>query len=276
MHASIAFIMVGCAAASPGPLMGKGYIPSNRSVPMLDTSLLSSVNVPDSLDWTTQGKTTGIKNQGVCGCCWAFSVAEAIESAAAMAGYDLTRLSAGQICRCDTSATGCNGGDPTYGLDYVKSNGLDSFAHDPYGDQVNDKKTDTCQWDGHVAATITGYKQVPDDSDSLAAALAQYGPLAICINAKPWPNDPNEQSWSWTGIPSWADQCSDETADHCVQLVGYDKTASPPYWKVRNQWGETWGENGYVKLPFSGNNCGISQRAFVVEGAQITGSRVVV
>lgn len=268
--------MVGCVAALPGQIKGKGYIPSNRSVPMLNTSLLSFVNVPDALDWSLQGFTTDIKDQGVCGCCWAFSAAEAIESAAKMAGYDLERLSAGQLCRCETADTGCNGGHPQNALDYVKTNGIDSYANDPYGDQVNDKQTESCRWDGHVAASISGYYQVPNDLDSLAAALAQYGPLSICINANPWPNQEGGPGWSWTGIAPWAAQCGADAADHCVQLVGYDKTASTPYWKLRNQWGDTWGEDGYVRLPYSDNNCGISQQAFVVEGATLDGAGIVV
>merc|ERR1739848_102548 len=184
---------------------GKGYIPSNISVPMLRTDPLRLSKAPDNLDWSTQGLTTEIRDQGICGCCWAFAVAETIESAAKMAGYGLEKLSAGQLCRCDTGDSGCNGGDPRGALNYVKNKGLDSFAHDPYGDQVKDRKTEICQWDGHIAATITGYKQVPQDLDSLATTLANYGPLVICINARPWPNDASKSTWSWTGIAPWAD-----------------------------------------------------------------------
>ena len=49
--------------------------------------------------------------------------------------------------------------------------------------------------------------------------------------------------------------------DHCVQLVGYDKSAAEPYWKVRNSWGTDWGENGFIRLPFGEGNacCGVRQ-----------------
>lgn len=253
--------------------MGKGYIPSNRTVPMLNTSLLHFNRAPDAIDWSEKGLTTEIRNQGVCGCCWAFAVAEAVESAAKMAGYELEMLSAGQICRCDTEDSGCSGGNPTAAFDYIQSNGVDSFAHDPYGDQVQDRTTEQCRWDGTVAARITGYRQVPQDEESLAAALAQYGPLAVCINARPWPNHETD---SWTGIAPWADKCTAEQADHCVQLVGYDKTAQSPYWKLRNQWGASWGEHGYVRLPYGVNSCGITQSAYIVEGASLAGARLLV
>jgi len=42
--------------------------------------------------------------------------------------------------------------------------------------------------------------------------------------------------------------------DHSVQLVGYDKTATTPYWKVRNSWAKSWGENGFIRIPYGKKN----------------------
>ncbi|KAI8440827.1 hypothetical protein MSG28_009139 [Choristoneura fumiferana] len=43
--------------------------------------------------------------------------------------------------------------------------------------------------------------------------------------------------------------------NHAVQIVGYDTTANPPYYILRNSWGADWGENGYAKLAIGGNQC---------------------
>ena len=44
----------------------------------------------------------------------------------------------------------------------------------------------------------------------------------------------------------WYKECKAKAneIDHCVQLVGYNKTGDEPFWKLRNSWGADWGEVG--------------------------------
>merc|ERR1712151_120050 len=49
--------------------------------------------------------------------------------------------------------------------------------------------------------------------------------------------------------------------NHCVQLVGYDKTDAVPYWKLRNSWGNSWGEGGFIRLEVGKNLCGLANDA---------------
>ncbi len=45
--------------------------------------------------------------------------------------------------------------------------------------------------------------------------------------------------------------------DHCVQAVGVDASTGG-YWKVRNSWGTSWGESGFIRLAYGANTCDIT------------------
>lgn len=102
------------------------------------------------------------------------------------------------------------------------------------------------------------------DEDQLAAVLAKYGPLSVCINS----GDGQGKAVDWDkyegGVLSSGCKAKYNKLDHCVQLVGYDKTASPPYWKVRNEWSTSWGEAGFIRLPMGENSCCIGCEASVM------------
>jgi C1A family cysteine protease len=46
-----------------------------------------------------------------------------------------------------------------------------------------------------------------------------------------------------------------------VAVVGFDSSAG--YWIVRNSWGVSWGENGYIRMKMGSNLCGIVDDALV-------------
>jgi C1A family cysteine protease len=99
---------------------------------------------PAAWDWTTQGATSPVKDQGSCGSCWAFSATERIESAVYMQHNVMPILSTQQIISCDPNDGKCNGGDLPTAFDYVESDG---------GTDTDSKYPDTSQrheFGGHV------------------------------------------------------------------------------------------------------------------------------
>jgi C1A family cysteine protease len=214
------------------------------------------ITSPDTFDWRTKGAVTAVKDQGQCGSCWAFSVTENIESVwilyRGLTNETLPPLAPQQIVDCDTSDLGCSGGNPPTAYDYVKSaGGLDDEKDYPYTAQDG-----TCAFkSADVVAKITGYKYATDgDESTMKDNLASWAPLSICVDARYWQDYTSGVMTEWQC--DWIVQL-----DHCVQAVGYDTTASTPFWIVRNSWGTDWGENGYIRLQYGTNTCGLTQEA---------------
>jgi C1A family cysteine protease len=209
-----------------------------------------------TVDWrNTPGVVTAVKNQAQCGSCWAFSATEAIESFTAIAGlyYKNTTvpLSASQSCGCTYVYDGCDGGNPQDV--YVKAidahGGAESEQELPYSTLGTHSECGSCG----VTASAQRYADVSKTSytnaprGSLQDVLDSTGPPSVCVAAESWN--------SYTG--GVLSNCPG-TVDHCVQAVGYEiPSTGKSYWLVRNSWGETWGNKGYIWLDMAGDTCQI-------------------
>lgn len=240
----------------------------NTEVTMITPEMRSSA--PSKLNWATQGATTPVKDQGSCGSCWAFSATEGVESGIFMSTGTLPpALSTQQLISCDKNDGGCDGGDITSAFSYLKSEGGMSSASSYPDTSHKNNKDGSCKSHKNVAV-VDSYKYGVSpcksgscnnqDEDGLKAALHTHGPMSICVNANDWDN-------SYTG-GLYTKTCSSNynSIDHCVQLVGYDTTASTPYWIVRNSWSADWGANGFIYLPMGHNACSVASEAMYVTG----------
>lgn len=89
---------------------------------------------------------------------------------------------------------------------------------------------------------ISSWKQISTKEDEIAAALMKYGPLAIGVNANFF------QTYKSGVLDPWF--CNPMLLDHAVTLVGFgvDKDSGKKFWKIKNSWGGSWGEGGYIRI----------------------------
>eukprot|EP00026_Physarum_polycephalum_P010321 Phypoly_transcript_10480.p1 GENE.Phypoly_transcript_10480~~Phypoly_transcript_10480.p1 ORF type:complete len:408 (+),score=79.58 Phypoly_transcript_10480:33-1226(+) len=210
---------------------------------------------PSSVDWRTKGAVTAIKNQGQCGDCWAFSTTGSVEGIHAISTGNLVSLSEQNLCDCSSSYgnNGCNGGLMDYAFKYIiDNNGVDTESTYPYKG-VQGK----CEFDAsNVGATITGYTDVSSGSESaLQTAVAQQ-PVSVAIDAS------HESFQLYTSGVYYEPACSTSQLDHGVLAIGYGTSGSSDYWLVKNSWGTSWGQQGYIWMARNrNNNCGIATAA---------------
>jgi len=209
-------------------------------------------------DWTGI-LTTPVKDQGYCGSCWAFSATEQVESDLWRTSGEEMILSAQQTTTCtyrNIIVGGCNGGNTGPAYDYLEA-GIETDSDYPYTSGTAGV-TGTCQADSSkFVAKTTGYTTVSSSASGesrMATYVGSTGPLSICVDAETWS--------SYTG--GIMTVCGN-SVDHCVQAVGINTEASTPYWKVRNSWGTSWGESGYIQLEYGKNLCDLASDATYVD-----------
>ena len=195
---------------------------------------------PSSVDWTTQGVVTPVKNQGQCGSCWAFSTTGAIECMVAISTGTLVSLSEQQLVDCShrQGNLGCDGGEMDDAFKYVmEEGGLCSEKEYPYKAEGGSCEASSC---GTLYDPISSYTDVTSRSEPDLETATAAGCVSVAIEA-----DQFAFQYYSSGI---LDGTCGTNLDHGVLVVGYGNDGNQEYWKVKNSWGESWGEDGYVLI----------------------------
>lgn len=82
------------------------------------------------------------------------------------------------------------------------------------------------------------------DATSIIGEL-QNGPIAIAVDAGTW-------SWYSSGVVT-ASTCH-QGLNHGVTLTSANLESG--YVSIKNSWGQSWGENGYIRVSINDNACG--------------------
>lgn len=218
------------------------------SAPIADMFTSEQITAGASIDYREKGVVGPMKDQGMCGSCWAFSTISNIESAWALANNNtFTILSEQELTSCDTRNGGCDGGFMTDAFQWLLENRggwISTYESYPYESYWG--TAPACKESGLTkGAKISAFKELPQNETQIAQFVLTKSPVAIGVDA-------TAMQFYFGGIMT---NCPSTEANHAVNIVGFDDTNVPPYWIIRNSWGASWGEGGYIRLAKGSNQC---------------------
>jgi hypothetical protein len=191
-----------------------------------------------------------IKDQGQCGSCYQFSGAGSCESAFLKAGYGKNDGSFGLAEQYGMDCKnwgGCNGGDEYDIIAACKATGLPSLAdYGPYlqRSQSCRLKAGTKMWQiADFGFCTPSQEQGVASVQDIKNCLVAYGGISVAVDASGFDN-------YTTGVM----RGTGHNIDHAVMIVGWDDSLGA--WKVRNQWGTSWGIQGYAWIAYGAYDIG--------------------
>lgn len=226
---------------------------------------------PAQFDIRALSWTGPIQDQGQCGSCWDVSACGVCTDAFIKAGIfsptDASKTLSPQFildqCKGINNG-GCDGDDAPTVLDACKSIGIPTTAdYGPYQAgpgrcrYTNQKLWQVQDWAFCTPAQEQGVASVQDIKNALVA----HGTVSTAVAA--------DSSWDSVGTDGVIPYENSNNIDHDVAIVGWDdtrqipRTKSPGAWIVKNQWGVSWGNNGYAWMAYGSHSIG-TEAAYVI------------
>ena len=163
------------------PLVDLSHL-TGQQMPDGARRLVRTPSLPASLDWRDSNKVTPVKDQGVCGSCYAFAAIAQIESRVwidSSAACDFSENHAKECNYCETAninGGSCDGGDYFMVANLFSQKGLVLESCDPYKDWDVDCNTSCTYQKTLLDWRIICGASVPD-TNVLKTYIQQYGPV---------------------------------------------------------------------------------------------------
>ncbi|XP_018088913.1 cathepsin S isoform X2 [Xenopus laevis] len=189
-----------------------------------------------------------------CGSCYAFSAVGALECQWKKKKGTLVTFSPQELVDCSYSEgnKGCKGGSIRSSFTYMKKSGVMEDFNYPYtGKEEKCKKKKPSK-----TGVIKDFHSVPArDEILLMKVVGTVGPVSVAINC-------SSKGFRMYKSGVFYDPSCTSTTNHNVLAIGYGRENGMDYWLVKNSWGVTFGDQGYIKMARNRNNhCGIALKA---------------
>lgn len=241
---------------------------------------------PTHRDWRQSNVITPVKDQRLCGSCWAFAAVGALEAHIGLHDGNVVDLSVQQLIDCATDGNnGCHGGVDVFAYKYMQRVGVRTAQAYPYEAQEGECRVAEAAAEENVegavhssesANTTSGRQQRPrvrrivmlrsGNERLMRNAVGLVGPVSVSLDA-------GQRSFQFYAGGVYDEPlCGRHPMDlnHGMLAIGYGhqmsdrrkKAKKLKYWLLKNTMGTSWGEEGYMRLQRNGGNrCGVATAA---------------
>ncbi|MEA3333740.1 MAG: C1 family peptidase [Pseudomonadota bacterium] len=243
--------------------------------------VLSEDELPESFDWRDfEGRSYigPVRNQGSCGACYAFGACAAAEGTYNVAlgkyDFDCLDLSEAFLAFCldqyYDGYSGCEGSDYDYReLAALVERGVCLEEAYPY---TGVDQGCVAGSEEAVRVKFSGWHRIScGDIAAIKSAIMTYGVLDAAVEVTSAFEAYQSGVFSDSNTECDSEPCYYTSTNHCVALVGWQDTNTKGggYWILRNSWGSSWGEDGYMRIAYRSAHVACETCYMVYNGSEI-------